>query len=165
MAADSSLKILSLRLLLISSHTGKPCRNIGDVEDITHTSLLFHCNQYEIPYNNTPHVLACGLLDCLTFGLSYFWFVLLFIVASQITYQLIWSNCINKSILMPQGQHLEPHWWHCCASYVVSICLARHSWEAAFIVVSHVDYGARCQEFKSKHVLELWASYVTTMLS
>ena len=55
-----------------NSHTGKPYRNVGDVEDITHSSVPFLCNQCEIPHNNIPYVLACGLLDYPTFGLTYF---------------------------------------------------------------------------------------------
>jgi len=50
-----------------------PHRNIGDVEDIIHSSLPFLCNQCEIPHNNIHYVLE-GLW---TFGLSYFWFNLL----------------------------------------------------------------------------------------
>ena len=51
-----------------NSHTGKPYRNIGDVEDITHSSLPFLCNQCETPHNNIPYV----LVSLWTFGLSYF---------------------------------------------------------------------------------------------
>lgn len=53
------------------------CRNIGDVEDITHSSLLLHCKQCEIPQDNVHHVLACRLLDSPTLGLSCFWLILL----------------------------------------------------------------------------------------
>lgn len=55
------------------------------------------------PLYNVPQGLACGLLDDTAFGLSYFWLILLFIVASQIIYQLIWSNCIYKSIPHASG--------------------------------------------------------------
>ena len=63
-----------------------------------HSSLPFHCNQCEILYDNVPHVSACGLLVYPAFGLSYFQLILLFIIALQIIYQLIWSNCTYKSI-------------------------------------------------------------------
>ena len=45
-----------------------PHRNIGDVEDIAHSSLPFLCNQCEIPHRNTPYV----LVSLWTFGLSCF---------------------------------------------------------------------------------------------
>lgn len=60
--------------------------------------LPFHYSQCEIPCHNVLHVLAYGLLDYATSHLPYFWLILLFVIALQIIYQLIWSNCIYKGI-------------------------------------------------------------------
>ena len=50
------------------------------------------------PLRHYASGVSLWILDYPTFGLPYFWLILTFSVAWQITYQLIWSNCIYTSI-------------------------------------------------------------------
>lgn len=156
MPADSSLKILSPRLLLVSSRSGGPRRNTGSVEDITHPSFSLQ------PVWN-PRQQCASCVSLWTFGLSYFWFILL------LAYPTFYSSFANNLPMSLVRLYLQEHTscfkvsiWTPLMVLLCILCRKSALWRAQLRVSSHSGQSRGLRGQMSGIQIQASSSYVTT---